>query len=100
MLLSSILRSQVALATGFSDQAHYCQVFRDVMGIIPAARRVDRYARRVGVAAAREINNIPARRPSDEESMSRRAGISQGAAHRKPVKGSGRGYQSQTGLEI
>ena len=25
----------MALATGFSDQAHYCWVFRDVMGISP-----------------------------------------------------------------
>jgi AraC family transcriptional regulator len=35
MLLSSMPLSQVALATGFSDQAHYCRVFRDVMGISP-----------------------------------------------------------------
>ncbi|MEA2731284.1 MAG: hypothetical protein QOF70_5759 [Acetobacteraceae bacterium] len=37
----------------------------DAIGLIPAARRVDRYARRVGVAAAREINKIPAARRAD-----------------------------------
>ena len=34
--------------------------------VIPGARRADWYARRVGVAAAREINTIPADRPSAE----------------------------------
>src|ERR1700751_3028325 len=41
-----------------------------------AANRIAWYARRVGVAAGREINKIPARRPSTEESILRRAGIS------------------------
>jgi AraC-like DNA-binding protein len=39
MLLSRMPHSRVALATGFSDQAHYCRVFRDVMGISPNAWR-------------------------------------------------------------
>ena len=39
MLLSSMPLSQIALAAGFSDQAHYCRVFRDVMGITPNAWR-------------------------------------------------------------
>ena|SRR6185437_6579066 len=43
---------------------------------IPAARRADWYARRVGVAAAREINEIPAARQSNDESRVRAAGIS------------------------
>ncbi len=43
--------------------------------IIPAARRADWYARRVGVAAAREIDKIPAARRSPEESRLRAAGI-------------------------
>src|SRR5579863_4040289 len=72
----------------FSRMAHrhcWCSVRRDNVAlrgadrpaldwhIISAGRKADWYARRVGVAAAREINDIPARRPSDEESMSRRA---------------------------
>src|SRR6185437_16013304 len=44
--------------------------------VIPAARRADWYARRVGVAAAREINEIPAARQSNDESRVRAAGIS------------------------
>src|SRR6185437_3475547 len=43
--------------------------------VIPAARRADWYARRVGVAAAREINEIPAARQSTDESRVRAAGI-------------------------
>src|SRR6185437_15578900 len=43
--------------------------------VIPAARRADWYARRVGVAAAREINVIPAARQSTDESRVRAAGI-------------------------
>jgi transcriptional regulator GlxA family with amidase domain len=39
MLLSSMPLAQVALATGFSDQAHYCRVFRDVVGISPSVWR-------------------------------------------------------------
>jgi len=35
MLLSQMPLSQVALAAGFSDQAHYCRVFRNVIGISP-----------------------------------------------------------------
>jgi len=35
MLVSNMPLSQVALATGFSDQAHYCRVFRDVVGTSP-----------------------------------------------------------------
>src|SRR6185312_9668334 len=43
--------------------------------IIPSARRADWYARRVGVAAAREINEIPAAQQSTDESRVRAAGI-------------------------
>lgn len=39
MLMSTMPLSQVALAAGFSDQAHYSRVFRDVMGISPNAWR-------------------------------------------------------------
>jgi len=35
MLLSSEPLSQIALACGFADQAHYCRVFRDVVGSSP-----------------------------------------------------------------
>lgn len=35
MLLSKEPLSQIALACGFSDQAHYCRVFRDVVGLSP-----------------------------------------------------------------
>jgi hypothetical protein len=45
-------------------------------GIIPAAQRADRYARRVDVAAAREINKIPAVRHSTDASILRAAGVS------------------------
>src|SRR6185437_7441694 len=45
--------------------------------VIPAARRADWYARRVGVAAAREINEIPAARQSTDGSRVRAAGISE-----------------------
>ena len=44
-------------------------------GIIPVAPTGDWYARRVGVAAAREINMIPAGRPLNRESKVRPAGI-------------------------
>ena len=37
MLLSKEPLSQIALACGFSDQAHYCRVFRDVVGMSPNA---------------------------------------------------------------
>jgi FMN phosphatase YigB (HAD superfamily) len=43
--------------------------------VMPAARRADWYARRVGVAAAREINKIPAARRPAGESRLRAAGI-------------------------
>ncbi len=39
MLLSNEPLSQIALACGFSDQAHYCRVFRDVVGLNPKAWR-------------------------------------------------------------
>jgi AraC family transcriptional regulator len=39
MLLSKEPLSQIALACGFSDQAHYCRVFRDVVGLSPNAWR-------------------------------------------------------------
>ncbi len=39
MLLSTMPPSQVAVAVGFSDQAHFCQVFPGVMGIRPDAWR-------------------------------------------------------------
>jgi AraC family transcriptional regulator len=35
MLLSNEPLSQIALACGFGDQAHYCRVFRDVVGLSP-----------------------------------------------------------------
>ena len=45
--------------------AERAEAVRNAVGLrmIPGARRADRYARRVGVAAAREINKIPAARP-------------------------------------
>ena len=43
--------------------------------VIPVAPTGDWYARRVGVAAAREINMIPAGRPLNRESKVRPAGI-------------------------
>ena len=39
MLLSQEPLSQIALACGFADQAHYCRVFRDVVGLSPNAWR-------------------------------------------------------------
>ena len=35
MLTSHQPLSQIALACGFADQAHYCRVFRDVVGLSP-----------------------------------------------------------------
>ena len=35
MLSSKEPLSQIALACGFADQAHYCRVFRDVVGLSP-----------------------------------------------------------------
>ncbi|HUB15089.1 MAG TPA: AraC family transcriptional regulator [Acetobacteraceae bacterium] len=35
MLLTNQPLSQIALACGFADQAHYCRVFRDVVGLSP-----------------------------------------------------------------
>jgi AraC family transcriptional regulator len=35
MLLSKERLSQIALACGFADQAHYCRVFRDLVGLSP-----------------------------------------------------------------
>ncbi len=37
MLLSKEPLSQIALACGFTDQAHYCRVFRDTVGLSPNA---------------------------------------------------------------
>jgi AraC-like DNA-binding protein len=39
MLLSDQPLSQIALDCGFADQAHYCRVFRDVVGMSPKAWR-------------------------------------------------------------
>ncbi|HTW73090.1 MAG TPA: AraC family transcriptional regulator [Acetobacteraceae bacterium] len=39
MLMSQQPLSQIALACGFADQAHYCRVFRDVVGWSPNAWR-------------------------------------------------------------
>jgi len=39
MLWSKEPLSQIALACGFSDQAHYCRVFRAVVGLSPSAWR-------------------------------------------------------------
>ncbi len=39
MLLSKEPLSQIALACGFADQAHYCRVFHDVVGLTPNAWR-------------------------------------------------------------
>jgi len=39
MLLSTEPLSQIALACGFADQAHYCRVFRDSVGLTPNAWR-------------------------------------------------------------
>jgi AraC family transcriptional regulator len=39
MLLSDQPLSQIAVACGFGDQAHYCRVFRDVIGLSPNAWR-------------------------------------------------------------
>jgi hypothetical protein len=43
--------------------------------LIPAAQGADWYARRVGVAAARDINTMPAARHSTRRSIVRAAGI-------------------------
>ena len=43
--------------------------------LIPVVPTDDWYARRVGVAAAREINEIPAGRPLEQESKVRPAGM-------------------------
>lgn len=58
--------------------------------VIPTARRADWYARRVGVAAAREINEIPAARPPTEESRLRAAGIIPIRLKNHPFTGSDR----------
>ena len=39
MLLSKEPLSQIALACGFADQAHYCRVFRGVVGLRPSEWR-------------------------------------------------------------
>jgi len=39
MLLSAQPLSQIAVACGFADQAHYCRVFRDEVGLSPNAWR-------------------------------------------------------------
>jgi AraC family transcriptional regulator len=39
MLLSKESLSQIALACGFADQAHYCRVFRSVVGLSPSVWR-------------------------------------------------------------
>jgi AraC-like DNA-binding protein len=39
MLLSDQPLSQIALDCGFADQAHYCRVFRDVVGMSPKTWR-------------------------------------------------------------
>jgi len=39
MLLSKEPQSQIALACGFADQAHYCRIFRDMVGLSPNAWR-------------------------------------------------------------
>ena len=39
MLSSKEPLSQIALACGFADQAHYCRVFRNVVGLSPKAWR-------------------------------------------------------------
>jgi transcriptional regulator GlxA family with amidase domain len=39
MLLSNESLSQVAIACGFADQAHYCRVFHNVARQIPNAWR-------------------------------------------------------------
>ena len=51
--------------------------------LIPVAPTGDWYARRVGVAAAREINMIPAGRPLNRESKVRPAGIIVGFSPRQ-----------------
>src|SRR6185312_9105529 len=59
--------------------------------MIPSARRADWYARRVGVAAAREINVIPAARQSTNESRLRAAGMTAYGQGRNPGLVSGHG---------
>lgn len=39
MLLSAEPLAQIAISCGFADQAHYCRVFRDVVGLSPNAWR-------------------------------------------------------------
>lgn len=39
MLLSQEPLSRIALACGFADQAHFCRVFGDVVGVSPSAWR-------------------------------------------------------------
>jgi len=45
MLLSDQPLSQIAVACGFADQAHYCRIFRDVIGLSPNAWRRQNNAR-------------------------------------------------------
>lgn len=95
MLISKRPMSQIALSCGFGDQAHYCRVFRAVVGLSPSAWRrqcmreacdqtagseghvVDRpLSRPGGTAASASLRAAAAFRPVDRQKS---AGMQTGA---------------------
>jgi hypothetical protein len=73
------------IAVSPSRASEFCRQSASTMRCAnPIARRADWYARRVGVAAARKINTIPAARHSMEESMPRAAGVKVDLTVRSP----------------
>ena len=61
MLTSEQPLSQIALSCGFADQAHYCRVFRAVVGLSPNAWR--RQNMREAAADQAELEGYTANRP-------------------------------------
>ena len=81
---SGVQREKTCLVLD-SERFRYQRFISDIAGhdVIPVAPTGDWYARRVGVAAAREINMIPAGRLLNRESKVRPAGIS----HERTIHG-------------